>query len=360
MKIRKKLFLGFGLLFVVVLFFGVVSMYYVGEISETAKVTLRNNYETLTFTRDMRSALDESGLPLSTKAAEAFDKALKQQEDNITETGEKEATAGVRNGFRLLINPSISIDQKERAERDIRSLLKTIESLNMQAIVQKNNTTHATVNKATLYLGAMGFITFLILFVLIANFPGFIIDPLHQFAGALQEISRKNYDTRLNFQTSNEFTELSDAFNNMAAVLSDAENKMLARILSEEARVKAMVEEMPNAVIGVNEKQEVLFINTAAKNILHLNGKQLIGKALGEFAKSVHLIKLILENKNLDDPLKVTHDGKDVFFQQRNLEIVVPNIKPNPFDTVQFSGYTAGTIYILKDITELKLVDGEQ
>jgi len=359
MKIRKKLFLGFGLLFVVVLFFGVVSMYYVEEISETAKVTLKNNYETLTFTRDMRSVLDENDLPLSSKAAEAFDVALKKQENNITEQGEKEATAGVRNGFRLLINPSVSIDQKLRAERNVRSLLKTIEGMNMQAIVQKNNTTHATVNKATLYLGAMGFITFLILFVLIANFPGFIIDPLHQFADALQEVSRKNYDTRLNFQTSNEFTELSDAFNKMAAGLSEMENKALTRILSEETKVKTLIEEMQDIVIGVNEKQEILFINTAAKTHLNLDGKQVTGKTLNEFAKNNHLVKLMLENKDLDDPLKISRAGKTAYFQQKNLEIVVPNLKPNPFDAVQFSGYTAGVIYILKDVTELKLVNGE-
>jgi NtrC-family two-component system sensor histidine kinase KinB len=89
MKIKKKLFLGFGLLFIVVLFFGAVSIYYIEVISETAKVTLKNNYETLTFTREMRSVLDETDLPLTLPAAEAFDKALKKQENNITEPGEK-------------------------------------------------------------------------------------------------------------------------------------------------------------------------------------------------------------------------------------------------------------------------------
>jgi len=81
MKIRKKLFLGFGLLFIVVLFFGAVSIYYVEEISETAKVTLKNNYETLTFTRAMRSVLDENDLPLTSQAAATFDNALKKQEN---------------------------------------------------------------------------------------------------------------------------------------------------------------------------------------------------------------------------------------------------------------------------------------
>ncbi len=109
MKIRKKLFLGFGLLFVVVLFFGAVSIYYVEQISETAKVTLKNNYETLTFTREMRSVLDENDLPLTPGAAGAFDIALKKQENNITENGEKEATGGVRKDFSLLVDPSPKI-----------------------------------------------------------------------------------------------------------------------------------------------------------------------------------------------------------------------------------------------------------
>ena len=118
MKIRKKLFLGFGLLFIVVLFFGAVSIYYVEEISETAKVTLKNNYETLTFTRAMRSVLDENDLPLTSRAASTFDNALKKQENNITERGEREATAGVRKDFGLLIDPRLSLNlaQKQSME----------------------------------------------------------------------------------------------------------------------------------------------------------------------------------------------------------------------------------------------------
>jgi NtrC-family two-component system sensor histidine kinase KinB len=89
MKIKKKLLLGFGLLFIVVLIFGGVALYYIEVISETSNITLKNNYETLTFTREMRSVLDENDLPLNPRASQAFDNALKKQENNITERGEK-------------------------------------------------------------------------------------------------------------------------------------------------------------------------------------------------------------------------------------------------------------------------------
>jgi NtrC-family two-component system sensor histidine kinase KinB len=358
MKIRKKLFLGFGLLFIVVLLLGTVSIYYIEEISETSKVTLKNNYETLTFTRDMRSVLDENDLPLTTAAAQTFDKALIKQENNITEHGEKEATAAVRKDFTLLIDPGQNLTQQQVAERNIRYQLKTIDGLNMRAIVLKNDATHETVNKATLYLGGMGFITFLILFILIVNFPGFIINPLHELADGLDDIAKKNYDTRLEFNTSDEFAQLAKAFNKMAADLGELETKNLTKVISEEVRIKTLIEETPDAVIGVNEKQEILFINSVAKKILNLDNKQVIGQPVKGLTKN-NLLETIVENKDPQDHLKIHLDGKIVHFQQKSFEIVVPNLKLNPLDVVQFASYSAGMIYILKDVSELKVVSGE-
>ncbi|MDO7742930.1 MAG: MCP four helix bundle domain-containing protein, partial [Pedobacter sp.] len=62
MKIKTKLRLGFGFLFVVVLFFGAISLYYMNRISVSAKVILKDNYETLSYTRAMRALLDEHEL----------------------------------------------------------------------------------------------------------------------------------------------------------------------------------------------------------------------------------------------------------------------------------------------------------
>lgn len=357
MKIKRKLFLGFGLLFIVVVCFGAVSLYYIEKISETSKVTLKNNYETLTFTRDMRSVLDENDLPLSTPASTTFNNALKKQENNITERGEKDATASVRKSFGLLIDPSLSLNQKQQIGGSIRLQLTKIDGLNMQAIVLKNNFTHATVDRAALYLGGMGFITFLILFVLIANFPGFILNPLNELNEALQGVTEKNYDTRLEFNTSAEFTQLATAFNTMAEGLDKWENTLQAEIFSERERIKTLIEETDDAVFCINQKQEFLFLNTTAKEILNLNEKQIIGKPVSGFIEKNILLETILNNKDEKKPLKVTLNGKVSFFQKKSIEIVVPNLKPNLFDAIQLSGYSVGMIYILKNVTEFKEQD---
>ena len=260
----------------------------------------------------------------------------------------------MRKSYVLLIDPSLSLNQKQKVEGNIRLQLKKIDGLNMQAIVLKNNFTHAAVDQAAVYLGGMSFITFLILFVLIANFPGFILNPLNQLTEALQDISEKNYDTRLEFTTSAEFTQLATAFNTMAEGLDKLENTLQAEVFSERERIKTLIEESDDAVVCLNQKQEFLFINTIAKEILNLNEKQVIGKSVDRFIEKNNLLEAILDNKDENKPLKVTLNGKVSFFQKKSIEIIVPNLKPSPFDSIQLSGYSVGMIYILKNVTEFK------
>ena len=65
MKVKNKLRLGFGFLFIVVLFFGAVTLFYIKQISNDAKVILKDNYESLSFSREMRTILDEQNLPIN-------------------------------------------------------------------------------------------------------------------------------------------------------------------------------------------------------------------------------------------------------------------------------------------------------
>ncbi|HEX8021737.1 HAMP domain-containing protein [Mucilaginibacter sp.] len=351
MKIKKKLLLGFGLLFVVVLVLGAISVYYIKVISETANVTLKNNYNTLTFTREMRSVLDENDLPLTSPASNTFNKALQKQENNITEPGEKTATDSLRKAFNLLINHAADLKQMQQAERNARLQLKNIEGLNMHAIELKNEYTHSTVAKATLYLGTTAFLTFFILFILIVNFPGFILNPLRELADGLDKVSKRNYGTRLKFDTSDEFAQLAEAFNSMAVHLEDQENTGLTKLIAAELRIKILIEEIQGAVLGLDEKQEILFINREARKILNLGEKPVTGQSVLVLSKDNPSLKALLEHNNPEHTLKIKHNSKASDFQQRSFEVVVPNLKTD-LDSLQVAGYSVGTIRILQESKE--------
>ena len=353
MKIKNKLRLGFGFLFIVVLFFGVVSIFYIHDISDNAKVILKNNYESLSFAREMRTILDVDKLPLSESTKANFDKQLVLQEHNITETGEAAATKGLRKAFGNLQSSQSNLVAQEQAEYDARAQLRQIEKLNMQAIVRKNDKAQASVNNATLLLGLAGAFTFLILFSFSVNFPGFIANPLRALIDGIREISRKNYNQRLNFDKNDEFGEVAAAFNDMASRLNEWENSNLATVLSEKQRIEAIIEQMQDAIIGLNEKQEILFINTVAENILNLKEQKIIGQRADKFTATNDLFKSIIENNTLKS-LKIALNGQEFYYQLESREIIIPNLNSRPGDVLDIGSKSVGKVYLLKNITEFK------
>lgn len=353
MKIKNKLRLGFGFLFVVVLFFGAVAIFYIQEISDSAKVILKNNYESLSFAREMRTVLDENKLPLNKKAVAEFNQQLTKQEANITEKGEKEATVGIRNAFNILQLPGSNSAQQDSAQYQARAQLRKIETLNMQAIVRKNDRAQASVNKATILLGLVGTFTFMVLFSFSVNFPGFIADPLRKLVDGIREISHKNYNQHLNFNANDEFADVASAFNEMSGRLQEWENSNLATVLSEKQRIETIIEQMEDAIIGLNEKREILFINTVAENILNLKEKKIIGQPTEKFTATNDLFKSIIDNRDLRS-FKIALDGKESYFQLESREIVIPNLGSNRGDVISIGSKSVGEVYILRNITEFK------
>jgi NtrC-family two-component system sensor histidine kinase KinB len=353
MKIKTKLRLGFGFLFVVVLFFGAIAIYYIQEISKNAKVILEDNYETLSYTREMRTLLDENDLPLAPAVAAQFSKQVLNEEHNITEKGEREAVIQLRTAFTRLSQPQSATINQQAAEREIRSHLRQIELLNMQAIVRKNDAARASVNRASLILGFAGTFTFLVLFSFSVNFPGFIANPLRALLEGIREISEKNYSKRLHFDQGDEFAEVAGAFNNMAARLNDWENSNLATVLSEKRRIETIIEQMQDAILGINEKQEVLFMNDAARKVLNITEDKIVGQNTQKLVQNNDLFRSIIGNESAIKPLKIVLDGKESHFQLQSRDIFVPNLDKQG-DAVKIATKSAGKVYVLRNITEFK------
>lgn len=357
MKIKNKLRLGFGFLFVVILFFGGVSLYYMNEISIRSKVILQDNYETLRFTSKMRSIIDEDSLPLSAKAQEMFNRELALEERNITEAGEDKAVAALKVAYASIIDPATDLSTKQKALNQVRWQLKLIDDLNMNAIVRKNVVAQKSIEKSAMYVIFAASICFLILFSFIVNFPGFVANPLREFADAIREISRKNYKRRLEFKGSDEFSELADSFNVMTAELNKWENSNLAKLQSEKLRIETIIEQMQDAIIGVNERQEIIFFNKVAGQLLNLDQQQVIGANASELRKKNDLLNRILQEDGVSKPMKIYADQKESYFQLERREIRIPNYDDNAEHALVETRKAAGEVYILKNITKFKELD---
>ncbi len=170
----------------------------------------------------------------------------------------------------------------------------------------------------------------------------------------IKEISQKNYGQRLHFNQNDEFGDVATAFNNMVTRLNEWENSNVATIMSEKLRIETIINQMQDAIIGINEKQEILFINDAARNLLNLSKEKIVGQNANELVKNNDLFNSILKDSFGGKPFKIVLDGKESYFELENREILVPNLNINQTDAIYIASRSAGKVYILKNITEFR------
>jgi NtrC-family two-component system sensor histidine kinase KinB len=356
MKIKTKLRLGFGFLFIIVLSFGLLALFFLNELSDKSKVILKDNYKSLKYVAAMRNVIDENTFPLPQAKAKIFEQNLKSEGENITENGEKVAYQKLEIAYQNINNPSLN-SAKENGLKNLRTALQKIEEVNMKAIYDKNEVANAASGNANLYIMIAATLSFIILFTFIVNFPGFVANPLAEFSSAIKQISRKNYKQRLHFENEDEFTELADSFNGMVAKLNEWENSNLSKIKSEKSRIEAIIAQMQDAIIGLNEKGEILFLNQLAAKLINLDEEKVIGQNATELMKKNELLKRIIKPETEDKTLKIYADEKESYFLLENREIIIPNYEAMEEKTLISSSKSAGSVYVLKNITQFKELD---
>src|SRR5215831_468744 len=146
MRLKTKLSMGLGFLFIVIVTFGALSLFYINKLSIDAERILKNNHESLVYSNNMLRALED--IPRKPDAFKTFEDNLRKQEVNITEPGEKEATQDLRKNYsELLADPKDSSNYSQ-----IRESIHIINVLNQDAILRKNAVAQKTAEDAKLWL----------------------------------------------------------------------------------------------------------------------------------------------------------------------------------------------------------------
>src|SRR3989344_4940234 len=287
LRVKTKLNAGLAFLFLVIILIGGMGALYIYRISKQSKDVLKDNYETIQYAKSMMQAIDNIQLDTAT-AFYTIEENLKKQEDNITEEGEQALTNEIRKEFIALKS------NKTRSFSLLKQQLYRLSDINMNAIVRKNNAAQKTADRTLAYIGLIGAICVVVVFTFIINFPGYIADPIKNLTESIKQIAAKNYDQRLHFKSNDEFGELAKAFNVMAEELDKYENSNLAKIMFEKKRIETIINNMRDAIIGLNEKKIILFANVQATVLLGLKESNLTGKYAPDVALSNDLMRLLL------------------------------------------------------------------
>ena len=351
MKIKAKLNIGVGLLFLMIIVLSVLSGLYINQLKKDTHNILVANYNTLEYSRNMLLALED--INTDPVAYNTFKQHLVKQQNNVTEIGEKEATENVAKHFELLKKDPENKMVLSSLRKDIAELMR----LNMVAIQYKSNLADTTAQKAIVVISVTGTLCFLIAFILMVNLPSNIADPIRQLTASIRQIANQNYKERVHFESHSEFGELANSFNTMAEKLQEYSESKLDKIIKGKKRVETLIDNMHDPVIGIDENNKVLFVNDEALRITSLKKENFVGKLIQDVAVANDLVREVIREiiqPEIADPekktIKIYADGKESYFEK---EIIDINIFPTGEEQSQF----IGKVIMLRNITPFKELD---
>ncbi|MEA5138265.1 sensor histidine kinase [Arcicella rigui] len=338
MKIKAKLQLGLFFLFSVIVLLGGMGTYYLNQLQADSSKILKDNIESLEYVQGMEEILN-TWSSVDTAKHKSFEVLLEKQAHNVTEVGELEATQNLRKAYF-----EFKKDSSETHFTKLNQALFNIAELNQQGIVRKNDLALKTAENASNYLKMVAIVCMLLTFTFIVNFPSYIANPIKELTKGIQAITNKNYEQRLHFSSEDEFGELASAFNSMAEKLNEYEHSNLAKILFEKSRIEAIINNLNDAVIGLDEQNKILFVNIVAIKMLNVKSEDLIGKYAPDVAIYNDLLRTLLNEKQQNKEIKIYADERESYFTKETL-------------TVESNQKILGKVILLKNITRFHELD---
>jgi PAS domain S-box-containing protein len=385
MRIKSKLWIGAVFLYSIILLVGGLGIIYMVRISKASEKIIRDNYVSLEASKMILRNLDglrtiqiswyfEKNSVFSDDSFRFYqgelEHFLEREEQNITEAGELEAAQSIRRNYTLFCSRFLAdIAQNSRntdfyfSEIDplytaILGSVNHVADINMSAIKRKNDEAAGISHRAIMIMSVLATICFLVTFSFVVNFPS-LANPIRDLTASIREIANKNYRQRLEYESADEFGELSEAFNSMAEKLQEYESSNLYKLLLEKKRIETIIQSLPDGVIGLDENLGVLFVNSAACEILGLTEKIVAENRLTELADRSAIAKIICndlqaestERKiNQEEWIKIRLHDKESYFSKEYLEVRSTQ--------EEFAGQMIlGFVVLLHDITEFKKLD---
>ncbi len=349
MRTQRRITLGIGVLFTMILLLGIQSVSYVRLLSQATGNILADNYNSLQYARDMLESLNEIGEDSVSRHALRENLALQQQ--NITEISEKELTAELQRHIAALSDPVT-----EQELRIVREDLLRIMDINMAAIRAKSADVEQRADYVMWWLIVVAALCVLVAGAILVWFPKLVLRPIDELKKGIREIANHNYGKRLEFVGNREFEAVAESFNDMAAKLDEYRRSSLDDLMTAKKRIEAIVDTLHEPIIGLGPDRKILFMNQEALSVLNLR-EDAIGRNATEVALSNDLLRRLIRSLYSDrkkesdsEPLKIYADNKESYFQMENTPLYITPIGSSERQFV-------GNLIVLNNITRFKELD---
>lgn len=273
MTIKRKLILLLSALFLIIVASIGLSGYFVNRLAENSRQIVQDNYRTLLYVQEMEKSLDailadRDDRPRILGEMYKLWAAFEKQHANITETGEATMTLGLKEHL-MEIQDQISQSKETGAINNsvkdavfrAKSVLNSIFQLNEKAVEVRNQKAAQAADDAFLYSSLFALTAIMVTLFYIFRIPGYLIKPIQEISKQMEAISAGNYNVSVNDDRKDEFEQMAIAFNAMIGRLRNFERSNMSKLMAERNRLNAVVEQFDIPILGISEKNNILFAN---------------------------------------------------------------------------------------------------
>jgi two-component system, NtrC family, sensor histidine kinase KinB len=219
MSLKSKLMLGLGFLFLIIFMLAGFCSYYVGSLGQESENILTANYDSIFYSRNMLSSLDEikTAMPVDLPGSSSsgiisdyymrlfetgrntFEINLKAENNNVTEIHEKEYVERLNTEYDSFMKLCLQM-KKGSAENSVylrdflpacerlKQAINAIYDVNMQAVVRKSRLAKADSSRFINYMGIIGATCLLLAFAYLWYFPFYITASLRYPADRMRKL----------------------------------------------------------------------------------------------------------------------------------------------------------------------------
>jgi two-component system, NtrC family, sensor histidine kinase KinB len=219
MVIKKKLSLGLGFLFVIIFVLASFCSYYIGKLSQEASNILKDNYNSLVYSKNMTSSLEDLRTAISSitfgqtgnqrtsdyfwgifeKGRTEFEENLRAENKNITEIHEDKYVEALNKNFAMFLKlcrqirtgfggSTLYFSEFQPAFEQLKRSIDTIYDLNMQAVVRKSQMTKHDSEKTNRYMAGIGAFCLILAFGYFWYFPFYISNTISYLADKMKQL----------------------------------------------------------------------------------------------------------------------------------------------------------------------------
>jgi len=382
-KLRTRLLLAQAPLAIALAITGLLASFTLADLGRIGQGILRDNFESVVAAEKMKEAIERidsgamflvigerrRGLTQIAANRPIFDEALQQQEGNITEVGEAEATVRLRElwiGYQRQIERFVALtDPASLKEIYFSTLNPSFLAVKDAADVILNMNQDAMLRKSEALRRRSEQVQRLTIFGVIAAFAVGLwfssklttraLRPVAVLSQAVRRLGQGDLEARALVGDAGEIGQLAKDFNAMADRLKSYRESSLGELLQAQQASQAAIDSLPDPVIVFGVRGEVLNLNQSAERVLGVSlegGTDPLVQVQPDLRDMIERVRgYVLGGKGAyipkgyEEAIRVDTPEGARFFLPRATPVYG-----------EASGITAATV-ILQDVTRLKRFD---